>query len=131
MNTPHKFRVWNGEEMHEPPHRFWMRGDGRVTNERHGFGMAAEDNEQYEVMFATGLTDAEGNEIWEGDIVDWADGRGVVYWNDDKARYLHGFAEKIDGDFNGFHRPPKAMWDRVRVIGNRYEDPNLLEGSTA
>lgn len=58
--TDPRFRVWDGSAMHAPPHRFWMRGDGRVTNEHHGFGMAHEDHERYEVMFSTGLTDAEG-----------------------------------------------------------------------
>jgi hypothetical protein len=124
-----RFRVWDGEEVHEPSHNYLLTGTGTLFKYDRSGELSPRLTEEF--MFATGLTDADGNEIWEEDIVDWADGRGVVYWHDDKARYLHAFAEKIDGDFNGSHRPPKALWDKVRVIGNRYEDPNLLEGSTA
>lgn len=125
MSRPRKFRVWDGEQMHEPPHSgFVLTSGGDIVFEP--FESDLRELEDHVALFNTGLTDAEGNEVWEGDIVDWPDGRGDVYWHDDKACYLHGFVEKIDGGLGGVHRPPKAMFDRVRVIGNRYEDPELL-----
>jgi hypothetical protein len=60
--TP-RFRVWNGSEMCYPPHAYLLTGDGKVVEHTDPI------DTQHEVMFSTGLTDAEGTEIWEADLV--------------------------------------------------------------
>jgi uncharacterized phage protein (TIGR01671 family) len=121
--------------MHEPPSKFWMLNNGRVSKEHHGFGMAAEDHEQYEVMFATGLTDAEGNEIWEGDIVKhWSHDHSVRAGDPPKGHFRIGTVKYIDAhlwiDFTG---PGKMFLSDIshkdsttHIVGNRYEDPDFL-----
>jgi len=121
MSTPRKFRVWDGEEMHEPPSKFWVVANGRASKEHHRFGMASEDHEQYEVMFSTGLTDAEGTEVYQGDILEGWGRRAKVEWDGYHARWDAGVAPECTGDFVG----------NAIVIGNCYENPELLEEPTS
>jgi len=116
MSSPRKFRVWDGEEMHEPPSKFWMLANGRVSKEHHGFGMAAENHEQYEVMFATGLTDAEGNEIWEGDFIRRRGRTIEVKYSEVRVAFV--FGNELYENLRGWG------WT---VIGNRYENSEILQ----
>ena len=123
MTTPRKFRVWDGEEMHEPPHKFLLDSTGTVCwNGREAFeeDIAGE----YEPLFYTSLTDAEGAEIWEGDVVEhnYADELEVVRWSD----WYPGF------DLRNVHQDavPNALQTGT-VVGNRYENPNLLKETAA
>jgi uncharacterized phage protein (TIGR01671 family) len=124
MSSPRKFRVWDGEKMHEPPHEYIYdprdgarrvigASDGRLTCSQPIDG---------EVMFATGLTDAEGNEIWEGDVIqDKYGNAGVVKWAEGGSCWVMAI-----------YRAPNqtTAQQKLTVIGNRHENPELLEGST-
>ena len=81
----------------------------------------------------TGVTDKNGNKIWENDIVDvsdcWWDISGsagydspivLVEWND----YNCGFDpfSNYDCDCGAYYSPEK-----VKVIGNKFDNPELLE----
>ena len=66
----------------------------------------------------TGLRDADGREIYEGDIVSWGDGMPPtsVRWDEHFAYYV--IMESLI-----LSHACKA----VRVIGNIYDNPELLE----
>lgn len=68
----------------------------------------------------TGLTDKNGKLIWENDIV--ADNviYGVVKWDDVNARYV------IDDRDDGY-QDYSEWWHEVKVIGNKFDNPELLE----
>ena len=70
----------------------------------------------------TGLTDKNGQKIWENDIIELPgeDGYFVCEWQEDTARFvLNG--EGLTVDFDNY-------WSyEVEVIGNIFDNPDLLE----
>lgn len=118
MTTPRKFRVWDGSEMHLPPHEFHLRGDGHVARIKE-FGVEYEVSPNWEPMHYTGLTDAEGTEVYEGDVLSYKSDVGEVRFEDGAFWWFcAGLRPKelsVVCEFGG------------AVIGSRYEDPQLVE----
>ena len=79
----------------------------------------------------TGLTDKNGRKIFEGDIVVFADffndeiHRGVVYWCD--LAFWFDCTE-TEGD-EGIYSLAYISANILEVIGNIYDNPEMLEGS--
>lgn len=73
----------------------------------------------------TGLTDTNGNKIFDGDIVvsdyiDYEDERGVIQWDSDIAKFIITFSTfTIDFD-NVYGR-------ELEIVGNVYDNPEHLE----
>ena len=69
----------------------------------------------------TGLTDKNGNKIWENDIVKDNVVFGTVVWDEKYAQFM------IDDEFDG-HQDYSDWWGEVEVIGNIFDNPELLGG---
>ena len=119
-----KFRVWDGERMipaGKPWSYCYVDQDGALWRGQQG-GI---EYQQGEVMQYTGLTDVEATEIYEGDVVehyDWRDGSrvvSVVKWSDRSAWWSLYDGEDFTEGLSRAEQP--------RVIGNIFEDPELLE----
>lgn len=73
-----------------------------------------------ELMQLTGLQDKSGKDIYEGDICEGhSDGNGIITWTDFDGGYDYVFD---DGANVGIYEVKKD----IRVIGNIYENPELL-----
>ena len=127
-----KFKVWDLEEKEwSKPGKFNtysidQGGDLRLFNWAHDL---AETGNHLKIVHSTGQFDKKVNDIYEGDILkvcgnaytmDWRDGDIlVVEWSEDFCGW-HPFCDD-HSDYNGL-RP-----DNVKIIGNKYENPELLE----
>lgn len=127
MKRKIKFRAWDKKtksmikEVYEiglgnrnNPEK-WLVGDDRQT-----------DN--FELMQYTGLKDKNGKEIYEGDILRcYFDKNQIADW-----LYLH-FSDKVleQGFFDEIVEIPeiytKSFPENIEVLGNIYENPELLE----
>ena len=124
-----KFRAWDGEKMYYPiVFEFGVNnrnGETSIAFEYNG-GMLTTSY----IMQYTGLKDKNGMEIYEGDIVakfDFED----PYFRSEVERRLGAFGYVSDGDFIAFSSNYHFMWtngksDKIVVIGNIYESPELL-----
>ena len=124
VNSRFKFRAWDKEnEVMIYPKGVLF--DGRVVNFSCGM---LESFEGYELMQCTGLYDKNGKGIYEGDIVRFHYKTGVykigtVVWND-----LFGSWDIDCSDFVSYKS--LGQYKSVsEVIGNIYENPELLEES--
>ena len=70
----------------------------------------------------TGLTDKNGRKIFEGDIVKRGFEIYIVRWNEEQFKYdFYTLNGAIQSGFNIFAK------DYTEVIGNIYDNPELLE----
>lgn len=83
-------------------------------------GTVSTDERDLIVQQSTGLLDAEGREVFEGDILTWDGFTRSVEWNDTTATLTlcREFRPQI---------PVYMHARRAKIIGNIYENPELLK----
>ena len=114
-----KFRAWNSSHILEWD---WICAMGMVSE------IILDTHVNYQIMQFTGLLDKNGKEIYEGDIAkDTQDsfGRNSLiswsnnlcgFWKEPIVARVHQFGQHLE----------KRIADRIEVIGNIYENPELL-----
>lgn len=125
-----KFRAWHKtwEEMGKVK-RIRFDDDGNVTTVLF-VGINAKIDE-IKLMQSTGLKDKNGKEIFEGDII--TNGISVV---DVKNHQTLGFYTVVNGEecffgsntsIKDFENDVEEFSSTTKIIGNIYENPELLE----
>ena len=123
-----KFRFWSPDNMMISDHNEWCEGTG--INE----ALKASAEYDYKIMQFTGLTDKNGKEIYEGDIIKTKDKFNPIYvmksiipWpvlEDSKG------CDYDNGDYYSGYDVQCHPWSSFEVIGNIYENPELLESES-
>nr|UVY06189.1 MAG: YopX protein [Bacteriophage sp.] len=123
------FRAWNKEnkKMIDVDILNWNNGEVDFIGDGITFILKAND---IVLMQSTGLTDKNGKEIFEGDIVKVTDGDERTNFPDGGIGTICGLDEifmwYIDGQVhNGLFDISQEYY--IEVIGNIYENPELLE----
>lgn len=137
-----KFRAWDNKEKkwllgYEYPNLggFSLYGESVVLGEWGGvcsdflFEKDGRKAEDLIVMQFIGLTDKNGKEIYEGDIVNFLDETLSVEMTDNNAGGKMGFGlVGSDGSECSYHYgTTKEDFTDCEVIGNIYENPELLK----
>lgn len=122
-----KIRVWDSfEERYEDFSA--LRMQSRTVNgviDRTGFKEKL--GNRYQLERYTGLEDRDGNQIYEGDIVQlWHEGIG--YMGEEVTNVITSVVKFVNGAYWLDNEPLYAYPDEdYEVIGNIHENPELLE----
>ena len=78
------------------------------------------------IMLSTCLVDKNGQEIFEGDIVDYKGRKAVIKWHGSYASFIYRFIDEpqtIKPEWNILY----LAYTKFEIVGNIYENPELLE----
>ena len=132
MNREIKFRVWTGSRMEHKIMAGFLGVFFVQGMDEHDSACMSEFNTKYEncpVMQFIGLR-AKNGDIYEGDIVHWPGWDGKTYqvcydrWG---IPALAGIKDSEGGDFKEFEMNYNATPAKCEILGNIYENPELLE----
>ncbi len=121
----------------------WAYGSLVVEEDKYYISLNINDNikrDDYDVYMLevipktvgqyTGLHDENGEEIYEGDIVK-VNGEiiaEVIWENDYLGYFLYANEENSIDSFENGEQPLYDYWGSIEVIGNIYDNPELLGG---
>nr|DAN07139.1 MAG TPA: YopX protein [Caudoviricetes sp.] len=129
--TP-KFRAYDGgslNRMYQPDEVMVGNGDIWIIDEDSVAGDWIVNNDLH-LMQSTGLKDKNGKEIFDGDVLEIEDegevlGDAKLTWDNEQAVFMIE-AISVD-DIAPFHEIISDETYSYRVVGNVYENPELLE----
>ena len=120
-----RFRAWlkNDKEMIEADEIHWDRSQLDFVGDAITFMRKADE---IELMKSTGLKDKNGQEIFEKDIVDYKGRKAIIKWHGSYASFIYIFVDELQKRVADW-KPLYLSYYRFEVVGNIYENPELLE----
>lgn len=121
-----RFRAWlkKKQEMdNEIDHISWLEDELYCIGDGITYMVSAED---LELMQSTGLKDKNDKEIFEGDILDYKGRKALVRWHGSYASFIYRFVDELQKR-NTEWKPLYLAYMKCEIIGNIYENPELLE----
>nr|DAT56068.1 MAG TPA: YopX protein [Caudoviricetes sp.] len=91
----------------------------------YSFDFSLED-ENATIMQSTGLKDKNGQEIFEGDVVDYKGRKAIIKWHGSYASFIYRFVDELKERGSEWY-PLFIAYYHFEVIGNIYENKELLE----
>ena len=82
--------------------------------------------DEIELMQSTGRKDKNGKEIFEGDVVDYKGRKAIIKWHGSYASFIYRFVDELQNR-NTEWKPLYLAYMKCEIIGNIYENPELLE----
>ena len=131
-----KFRMWNKtlKQMCEVKtlsgQYAWGYPIGQGESREQVVNTAHDLNDNAVLMQFTGLHDKNGKEVYEGDVVHWLgfdSKRYQVCYDRWGIPALAGIKDCEGGDFKEFEMDYNAAPGRCEVLGNVWENPELME----
>nr|DAD94208.1 MAG TPA: YopX protein [Siphoviridae sp. ctbBv3] len=128
-----KFRAWDKELQTMLDVSLIDFKKGILVGEHWKFGKTNFMSfDEIELMQSTGLRDKNGKEIFEGDIITDGHTLGILrnhqtlgfYMVDEKGKE-NFLSDTVDTE--GFEEAKEFMKNSIEIIGNIYENPELLE----
>ncbi|MBT2572629.1 hypothetical protein J7E26_01435 [Bacillus sp. ISL-51] len=127
------YRVWDGENMHywdEEDISLTIKNDGSwfLWHDAGGGCVASSDDGESSLMWGTGQKDEDGKMIYPGDEIEYEErnlaqafggGNGPDFIRQKRVIFIA----------KGRHNVPSGFIKNLKVIGNSYETPKLLEGT--
>ena len=121
-----KFRAWLKKEQKMDnyiDHISWLEDELYCIGDGITYMVSAED---LVLMQSTGLFDRNGKEIFEGDILDYRGRKALVRWHGSYASFIYRFVDELQNR-NTEWKPLYLAYMKCEIIGNIYENPELLE----
>lgn len=129
-----RFRAWDGGSLCRmySPEEVWICDGGIWVIDEDSWNGSLILNNDLNLMQSTGLTDKNGKEIFEGDILKVTDKHSwleVVSFNEDKAMFV---SKEIEREIE--ETPLYDLFNtdifEVEIIGNTHTNPELAEVSS-
>lgn len=123
-----KYRAYDGgslNRMYQPDEVMVGNGDIWIIDEDSVAGEWIVNNDIH-LMQSTGLKDKNGKEIFEGDILDCKGRKALVRWHGSYASFIYRFVDELQKR-NTEWKPLYLAYMKCEIIGNIYENPELLE----
>lgn len=120
-----KFRAWDSwRKRMSVVDRIYIDTEGiRLYDD---FGEYWRDFRDIKLMQSTGLKDKNDKEIFEGDILDYKGRKALVRWHGSYASFIYRFVDELQNR-NTEWKPLYLAYMKCEIIGNIYENPELLE----
>ena len=114
-----KFRAWDKETK-------TMNGMAEIYRNRNQEIELHPRDENIILMQSTGLFDRNGQEIFEGDIVDYKGRKAIIKWHGSYASFIYRFVDELNERVSEWH-PLFLAYYHFEIIGNIYENKELLD----